>query len=159
MSLLLLFFCFCLFSYLRYTYFILFYFLFPTQGKTVQVAAFLGAAAACRKIKSILIVAPATILQHWLTELSIWAPGLRRILIHTSGGSLDKFDRTISYQLLQKLQKWIQKCRSNRINEAIDDEDWTTMEPHSFCGTGYVVVTTYENLRRNADIYTSHDWS
>lgn len=80
-------------------------------------------------------------------------------MIHTSGGSLDKFDRAISYQLLQKLQKWIQKCRSNRINEAIDDEDWTTMEPHSFCGTGYVVVTTYENLRRNADIYTSHDWS
>jgi DNA excision repair protein ERCC-6 len=123
------------------------------------VAAFLGAAASSRKLKSVLIVAPASILQHWLTELSLWAPGLRRILIHTSGGSIDGFDRTMSRQLLRKLSLWLSKSRINRVNEAIDDEDWATLEPHSFCGTGYVVVTTYENLRRNADIYSSHDWS
>jgi DNA excision repair protein ERCC-6 len=123
------------------------------------VAAFLGAAASSRKLKSVLIVAPASILQHWLTELSLWAPGLRRILIHTSGGSVDGFDRTMSRQLLRKLSLWLSKSRINRVNEAIDDEDWATLEPHSFCGTGYVVVTTYENLRRNADIYSSHDWS
>lgn len=39
-------------------------------GKTVQAAAFLGAAAASRKLKSVLIVAPATMLQHWLSELA-----------------------------------------------------------------------------------------
>ena len=128
-------------------------------GKTVQVAAFLGAAAASRLLKSVLIVAPATILQHWLTELTIWAPGLRRILIHTSGGSLDRFDRSISSPLLQSLSKWLRKCRSHRVNEPIDDDDWDTMEPHSFCGTGYVIVTTYENLRRNAELYASHEWS
>ena len=128
-------------------------------GKTVQVAAFLGAAAASRLLKSVLIIAPATILQHWLTELTIWAPGLRRVLIHTSGGSLDRFDRSISNSLLQSLSKWLRKCRSHRVNEPIDDDDWETMEPHSFCGTGYVIVSTYENLRRNADLYASHDWS
>jgi DNA excision repair protein ERCC-6 len=79
--------------------------------------------------------------------------------LHQSGGSVDGFDRTISRQLLRKLSLWLNKSRTNRVNEAIDDEDWATMEPHSFCGTGYVVVTTYENLRRNADIYSSHDWS
>ena len=33
------------------------------------------------------------------------------------------------------------------------------MEPHSFCGTGYVIVTTYETFRQNADVYVQHSWS
>jgi DNA excision repair protein ERCC-6 len=143
---------------LLHSYLVVALFLFH-QGKTVQVAAFLGSAASSRKLKSVLIVAPASILQHWLTELALWAPGLRRILIHSSGGSADGFDRSMSRQMLRKLSLWLNKARTNRVHEAIDDDDWATMEPHSFCGTGYVVVTTYENLRRNADIYSSHDWS
>jgi len=67
--------------------------------------------------------------------------------------------RNISSHLLRKLAKWLKQARANRVNEPIDDEDWETLEPHSFCGTGYAVVTTYENLRRNADIYTRHDFS
>lgn len=106
-----------------------------------------------------LIVAPATILQHWLTELALWAPGLRRVLIHSSGGEVDGLTRSISTQLLRKLANWVQQVRANRLNEPIDDADWDTFEPHTFCGTGYAIVTTYENLRRNSDIYTAHEWS
>jgi len=67
--------------------------------------------------------------------------------------------RNVSSQLLQKLAKWLKQARANRVNEPIDDDDWAMLDPHSFCGTGYVVVTTYENLRRNAEIYINHDWS
>lgn len=93
-----------------------------------------------------------------MKELSIWSPGLRRILIHPSGES-DGESRSISFQLLRKLAKWLKQARGDRVNEAIDEKDWETMEPHSFCGTGYAIVTTYENLRRNADIYKEHPWS
>jgi DNA excision repair protein ERCC-6 len=33
------------------------------------------------------------------------------------------------------------------------------MEPHMFCGTGYAIVTTYENVRRHIDVYAAHQWS
>jgi DNA excision repair protein ERCC-6 len=123
------------------------------------MAAYLSAAASSRKLKSVLIITPATMLQHWLSELAVWAPGLRRILIHTSGGEVDGLTRNISSQLLVKLSNWLKEARSNRLYEAIDEKDWETMEPHSFCGTGYAIVTTYENFRRYADIYVAHDWS
>lgn len=58
-----------------------------------------------------------------------------------------------------KLSKWLKKARMDRVNEAIDEEDWNSIEPHSFCGTAYTIVTTYENLRRNIDLYARHDWS
>lgn len=127
-------------------------------GKTVQVCAFLGVLAASRKLRSAVIVAPATMLQHWLSELRLWAPGLRRILVHTSGEN-DGSSRAISPELLVALAKWLKRARSDRLNEAIDTQDWETMEPHSFCGTGYCIVTTYENLRRNVDVYVDHPWS
>ena len=127
-------------------------------GKTVQVSSFLGCMASSRKLKSVLVVAPATMLQHWLSELAVWAPGLRRVLIHPSGES-DGASRNITAGLLSSLSKWLKKARRDRINEAIDREDRDALDPHSFCGTGYVVVTTYENLRRNDDIHCGHRWS
>jgi SNF2 family DNA or RNA helicase len=97
-------------------------------------------------------------LQHWLKELAVWAPGLRRVLIHQSAGEKES-RRSISRQLLQSLSKWLERVRADRVNECIDEEDRLSMEPHSFCGTGYVIITTYENVRRNPDIYIQHSWS
>lgn len=127
-------------------------------GKTVQVSAYLGAMAASRKLNSILVLGPATILQHWLVELSIWAPGLRRILIHQSGES-DGLPRTVTTKLLESLDKWLRRVRADRLNEAIDEKDFETFDEDSFCGTGYVVVTTYENIRRSPGLWTAHNWS
>lgn len=124
----------------------------------VEVSAYLGAMAASRKLSSILIIGPATMLQHWLTELSIWAPGLRRILIHKSGET-DGTSRSITPSLLRNLDKWLRTARANRLNEAIDEEDYEDFDEDSFCGTGYAVVTTYENIRRSPDIWTGHNWS
>ena len=97
-------------------------------------------------------------LNHWLTELSIWAPGIRRVLIHPSG-EVDGISRIMSSTLLRALDKWVRKSRKNRVYECIDEEDRTKYPPHSFCGTGYAVITTYENLRLNMDPYVMHPWS
>eukprot|EP00934_Nitzschia_sp_Nitz4_P000647 Nitzschia sp. Nitz4//scaffold77_size91520//70206//74185//NITZ4_004902-RA/size91520-augustus-gene-0.67-mRNA-1//1//CDS//3329558027//647//frame0 len=132
-------------------------------GKTVQICAYLGSMASSRKLKSVLIIVPATVLQHWLKELTTWSPGLRRILIHQSadtgdwGGGSSK--RTISVRLLRELDQWLKECRRHRLFEAIDEEDLKTRDPDSFCGTGYAVVTTFENVRRSPDIWTQHSWS
>ncbi len=131
-------------------------------GKTVQLTAFLGSMASCRKLKSILVIAPATMLQHWLVELKTWAPGVRRILIHQSaenGGPVLSSKRTISKALLQNVDQWFKDARRHRLFEAIDEDDYNSRSPSSFCGTAYAFVTTYENIRRNPDIWTNHPWS
>ena len=104
------------------------------------------------------IVAPATILSHWLSELAVWAPGLRRIMVHRSGES-DGVSRVVSRGMLRSLQKWLKKARADRVNEAIDDEDFEAQGADVFCGTGYAIVTTYENIRRSPEVYRNHDWS
>lgn len=127
-------------------------------GKTVQVSSFLGAMAGSRLLDSILIVAPATMLSHWLRELKVWAPGLRRILVHKSG-ERDGVSRSISRGMLRHLQKWLNNARADRLNEPIDEDDYNAYKEHAFCGTGYAIVTTYESIRRSSDDYTSHTWS
>jgi DNA excision repair protein ERCC-6 len=51
-------------------------------GKTAQAAAFLSGLHLVRKLKSVLIVTPATVLPQWLTELRRWAPALRVVVLH-----------------------------------------------------------------------------
>jgi DNA excision repair protein ERCC-6 len=114
--------------------------------------------AANRFIDSVLIVAPATMLAHWLSELKIWAPGLRRIMIHRSGET-DGASRVISKGVLRSLQKWLKNARSDRVNEAIDDDDYDEKGADAFCGTGYAIVTTYESIRRSPDTWVNHNWS
>lgn len=137
-------------------------------GKTVQVCSYLGAMAASRKLRSILIIVPATMLTHWLSELATWAPGLRRIMIHSSaggegggggGGTKKGKTRTVTRQLLNHLERWLTSCRADRVYEPIDERDLEESDPSSFCGTGYVVLTTYENIRRAADVWVNHQWS
>lgn len=114
--------------------------------------------AANRLLDSVLIIAPATMLAHWLSELSVWAPGLRRIIIHRSGES-DGVSRVISKRMLQSLQKWLRSARADRVNEAIDEDDYNDSKEHVFCGTGYAMVTTYESIRRSPEEWTNHNWS
>ncbi|KAG7362229.1 SNF2-related protein [Nitzschia inconspicua] len=133
-------------------------------GKTIQVVSFLGAMAASRKLKSILIISPATMLQHWLQELAKWAPGIRRILIHQSGDSQagpfqSQGRSTITTKKLADMDNWLKTARRNRLFEIIDEEDLETRDPASFCGTGYAFVTTFENVRRNEEIWTNHKWN
>jgi len=128
-------------------------------GKTVQVSSFLGAMASNRMLDSVLIIAPATMLSHWLSELATWAPGLRRIMVHRSGESSDGVSRVISRGMLRHLQKWLKNARADRVNEPIDEDDYNQSKEHAFCGTGYALVTTYDSIRRSPDEWTNHKWS
>ena len=135
-------------------------------GKTIQVASFLGSMAASRKVKAILIISPATMLQHWLKEMAKWAPGVRRILVHQSGEASTPSllhstmgQRKITTQHLHDASEWLKSSRRNRLYEIIDEADLDTRDPSSFCGTAYAFVTTFENVRRNEDIWTNHRWS
>jgi len=127
-------------------------------GKTVQVCAYLSCMAANRKLKCSLIICPATVLQHWLKELSIWAPGLRRILCHHSGET-DGLARNVTPKMLEHMSAWLRQSRSMYLNEAIDEKDLEEFNPDIFVGTGYVFVTTYENIRRCPDVWISHKWN
>ncbi|KAI2497754.1 hypothetical protein MHU86_16749 [Fragilaria crotonensis] len=127
-------------------------------GKTVQVCSFLGCMAASRLLKSVLIVCPATMLRHWLQELAVWAPGLRRILVHKSGET-DGASRILSGSLLKSMNQWLKNARADRLYEPIDEQDFIENDEDSFVGTGYTFVTSYENLRRFPDLWTSHRWS
>ena len=137
-------------------------------GKTIQVASFLGSMAASRKVKAILIISPATMLQHWLKEMAKWAPGVRRILIHQSGDAPTSQpslfhntmgQRKITTPLLHDASEWLKISRRNRLYEIIDESDLDSRDPSSFCGTAYAFVTTFENVRRNEEIWTNHRWS
>jgi DNA excision repair protein ERCC-6 len=61
--------------------------------------------------------------------------------------------------MLTDADSWLKGCRRTRLFEAIDDHDLETRDPASFCGTAYAFFTTYENVRRNPDIWTNHRWS
>jgi DNA excision repair protein ERCC-6 len=111
-------------------------------------------------MRSVLIIAPATILVHWLSELETWAPGLRRILVHKSGEKGDNISsRSISRHMLRKLDKWLDRSRAERMYEPIDEKDLCENDPNSFVGTGIAVLTTFEGIRRSTDDWVSHNWS
>jgi DNA excision repair protein ERCC-6 len=119
---------------------------------------------ASRKLKSILVISPATMLQHWLQELAKWAPGIRRFLIHQSGDSqsgpfTSQGRSNVTSQQLAAVEDWLKRSRQNRLFEIIDEEDLETRDPASFCGTGYAFVTTFENVRRNEEVWTRHKWN
>eukprot|EP00970_Alexandrium_tamarense_P013117 scaffold3259_cov201-Alexandrium_tamarense.AAC.1 len=61
--------------------------------------------------------------------------------------------------MLRSLQKWLNRARASRVNECIDDQDYEEQGADAFCGTGIVLVTTYESIRRSPDVYASFDWS
>jgi SNF2-related domain len=64
------------------------YHMFVTmQSDKQQVAAYLGALHACDKLRTALIVAPATVLTHWVSELHTWSPHLRVVLLHRSAAA------------------------------------------------------------------------
>lgn len=53
-------------------------------GKTVQVAALFGALHTMGLLQQSLVVCPATVVAHWVRELTTWHPQLRVLALHTS---------------------------------------------------------------------------
>lgn len=98
-------------------------------------------------------------LMHWMNELAIWAPGLRRILIHKSGEKDINTNRGVSSYMLRKLDKWLNISRAERLYEPIDERDLLENDPNSFVGTGLAFLTTFESIRRSPEAWINYDWS
>ena len=98
-------------------------------------------------------------LMHWMNELAIWAPGLRRILIHKSGEKDINTNRGNSSYMLRKLDKWLSISRAERLYEPIDERDLLENDPNSFVGTGLAFLTTFESIRRSPEAWINYDWS
>ena len=98
-------------------------------------------------------------LMHWMNELAIWAPGLRRILIHKSGEKDTNTNRGVSSYMLRKLDKWLNISRAERLYEPIDERDLLENDPNSFVGTGLAFLTTFESIRRSPEAWINYDWS
>jgi SNF2 family DNA or RNA helicase len=62
------------------------------MGKTVQIAAFLGAAYEARVIDRALLVLPASLLVNWQRELRKWCPDAPVVLFHGASKSKRELD-------------------------------------------------------------------
>lgn len=122
-------------------------------GKTIQVISFIAALHYSKKLtKPVLIVAPATVLQQWVTEFHRWWPALRVSILHSSG--------------------------SGMLNVRDEDEGWDE-EPSDFrrerpefrksgatarkvvdrvINHGHVLVTTYAGIQTYRDVLIPVNW-
>jgi DNA excision repair protein ERCC-6 len=57
-------------------------------GKTIMVAALLGSLRHSGLLRPSLVVCPATVISHWVKELTTWYPPLRVLVLHDSSLAL-----------------------------------------------------------------------
>lgn len=115
-------------------------------GKTIQVISFIAALHYSKKLtKPVLIVAPATVLQQWVTEFHRWWPALRVSILHSSG--------------------------SGMLNVRDEDEGWDQERPEfkksgptarrildRVIKHGHVLVTTYAGIQTYRDVLIPVNW-
>ena len=90
-----------------------------------------------------LVVCPATVLQHWLEEFHHWAPRLRVVLLHSISESFSQLQELGEQGIYRALCK-ISKSRGAAVRNGsyLDDN------VDSHCGI--VCITSYEVLRRSS---------
>lgn len=106
-------------------------------GKTVQIAAFLGALHHARRVRTVLLLCPASVLMQWVREFHKWYPQMRVLLLHSSGSGVALANR--SYQ------------------ELIDEVTAPDYGDEEMPGGG-VIVTTYENVRQYQEMFLPIEW-
>lgn len=100
-------------------------------GKTVQVAGFLGALEYNKLLRPSLVVCPATVIAHWVRELTTWWPPLRVYAVHESGGAMRS-----GLKAEQALKQVLQRVTSQ----------------------GGVVLITYEGMRIHSEFLLRLRW-
>uniref|UniRef100_K3X7X0 DNA excision repair protein ERCC-6 n=1 Tax=Globisporangium ultimum (strain ATCC 200006 / CBS 805.95 / DAOM BR144) TaxID=431595 RepID=K3X7X0_GLOUD len=117
-------------------------------GKTVQIAAFLGAMHHAHRLRTVLLLCPASVLLQWVRELHKWYPLMRVVLLHASGSGATLAGRTYSQLIREVLDDY-------GDNDAGDDDD--PGHP-SGNGGGGVVISTYENVRQYQELFMDVEW-
>lgn len=115
-------------------------------GKTIQVISFIAALHHSKKLtKPVLIVAPATVLQQWVSEFHRWWPALRVSILHSSGTGM--------------------------LNVRDEDDGWDEERPefkksgptvrkivNRVTKHGHVLVTTYAGIQTYRDVLIPVNW-
>jgi chromodomain-helicase-DNA-binding protein 4 len=97
-----------------------------TQGKTVQIAAFLGQVQQSWNAWPALVVVPNSTITQWVRELSRWAPGLRVVAFY--GGAKGR-EIVKKYELYHdKIERGTTGCKF------------------------HVLVTTYDTVTTGRDV-------
>ncbi|ROW12854.1 hypothetical protein VMCG_00001 [Cytospora schulzeri] len=119
-------------------------------GKTIQLISFVAALHYSKKLtRPVLVVAPATVLQQWVSEFHRWWPPLRVSILHSSGsGMVDvgKEERIEDEELWEEYQK---PKKSNKAAKKIVDR---------VVKDGHVLVTTYAGLQTYGDVLIPVNW-
>lgn len=96
-----------------------------------------------------LVVCPATVLQHWLSEFHHWAPRLRVVILHSISDcylQLQSLGGRGVHRALHKISK--SGDERNRRRKVNGESSEVSSEIDVHCGV--VCITTYEGLRRLA---------
>lgn len=113
-------------------------------GKTVQIVAYVAAMHAASRLCSVLLLCPASVLLQWTREFHKWYPKMRITLLHSTGSGV----------VLSN------KSYADLVHEIVGDHEPkdSSDETEKICGTGGVILTTYENARQNQRLLLSIDW-
>lgn len=118
-------------------------------GKTVQIAAFLGAMHHARRVRSVLLLCPASVLLQWVREFHKWYPPMRVVLLHASGSGVTQAGRTYA----ELIQEVLFDGGGGNDNDSENDS-----ENDDRGRGGGVVIATYENVRQYQELFMDHEW-
>ncbi|KAJ0406645.1 hypothetical protein P43SY_009756 [Pythium insidiosum] len=110
-------------------------------GKTVQVASFLGAMYHARRLRTVLLLCPASVLLQWVREFHKWYPQLRVVLLHASGTGVARANRSYA-ELIDE----VTRHASDAGGDGMRSRD------------GGVIVSTYENVRQYQELFLDFEW-
>ncbi|KUI65372.1 DNA repair and recombination protein RAD26 [Cytospora mali] len=119
-------------------------------GKTIQLISFIAALHYSRKLtKPVLVVAPATVLQQWVSEFHRWWPPLRVSILHSSGSGMVDVGKEERIEDEELWEEHHQPKRSNQSVKKIVDR---------VVKDGHVLVTTYAGLQTYGDVLIPVNW-
>ncbi|KAG1687475.1 hypothetical protein DVH05_005166 [Phytophthora capsici] len=120
-------------------------------GKTVQLASFLGSLHRAKRLRTVLLLCPASVLLQWVRELHKWVPWMRVVLLHASGTGVNTSFSSESYeQLIDEVF---------RFEDEISDEEGERFGGAAETASGGgVVISTYENVRQYQSLFLTREW-
>lgn len=119
-------------------------------GKTIQLISFVAALHYSKKLtKPVLVVAPATVLQQWVSEFHRWWPALRVSILHSSGSGMLNLGREARFEDEDTWEDAAQPRKSSNAAKKIVDR---------VVKDGHVLVTTYAGLQTYGDVLIPVEW-
>ncbi|CAI5738946.1 unnamed protein product [Peronospora destructor] len=121
-------------------------------GKTVQLASFLGALHRARRLQTVLLLCPASVLLQWVRELHKWTPWMRVVLLHASGTGVNtSFSSECYEQLIEEVFRF-----EDEVSDG-EAKGYHEMKEDAPTGGG-VIISTYENVRQYQSLFLTREW-